>query len=142
MRSTVHRRQRRLAPSIPECHPAIPYPVDDQPTGCRTNPDLFLHDERDTSRRSKEAAAQAVAECAGCPIAAACLKWALVNSHMTQLGIWGGTTAADRERMRDDLRQRFGRDWMNTLARQGSRAPEHTAASGFVNHEASFTSTQ
>ncbi|MFD6418460.1 WhiB family transcriptional regulator [Streptomyces sp. NPDC060194] len=41
---------------------------------------------------------RALAVCAGCPVRAACLEWALEIGRPT--GVWGGTTEDDREKLR------------------------------------------
>jgi WhiB family transcriptional regulator, redox-sensing transcriptional regulator len=59
--------------------------------------DLFFgpHDEGNRPRRRRTAIAKAI--CAGCPVRVDCLAWAL---HAGEVGIWGGTTDADRRRIR------------------------------------------
>lgn len=58
---------------------------------CRTaDPELFF------SSRDGDAAA-AVTICRGCPVAAACLEWALETR--VRYGIWGGATEGERRRM-------------------------------------------
>lgn len=49
-------------------------------------------------------AAQAKAVCRGCPVTVECLEYALVAfpSRRYDFGIWGGTTAAERQQMRRD----------------------------------------
>lgn len=37
--------------------------------------------------------------CAGCPVALDCLRWALAQDQRV-VGIWGGTSEADRRKMR------------------------------------------
>lgn len=58
------------------------------------NPD----NERGRAKRTREADAKVV--CATCPVAAACLDWAL--SVREPYGIWGGKSPADRKDMRTD----------------------------------------
>lgn len=48
-----------------------------------------------------EPTAPAKAVCAGCPVAAVCLDFALVNRE--QDGVWGGTSAVERKRLRRAL---------------------------------------
>lgn len=55
------------------------------------DPDIFTPDKRTTG-------AEAKAYCGRCPVAEQCLVYALANRVS---GIWGGTTDADRRRLRD-----------------------------------------
>jgi WhiB family transcriptional regulator, redox-sensing transcriptional regulator len=63
---------------------------------CRvSNVDFFPPDHlRGAARRRREAAAKAV--CAGCPVRAVCLRYAIENNEPH--GIWGGTTSRERAR--------------------------------------------
>lgn len=54
------------------------------------NPDIFSPDRRSTG-------AEAKSYCGRCPVAEQCLRYALANKVN---GIWGGTTDADRRRLR------------------------------------------
>ncbi len=66
---------------------------------CRTaDPDLFFPSG---SRRSSSEKARAI--CAVCPARGACLDMALADPSLT--GVWGGTTAADRRRIRKKVRR-------------------------------------
>ena len=57
--------------------------------GCRdANPDLFF-----IERGHSAVAAKAI--CAECPVAGACLEWAMSQSELPQ-GIWGGMTLRER----------------------------------------------
>jgi hypothetical protein len=38
--------------------------------------------------------------CAGCPVRAACLAWAIAHPAMTETGIYGGTSDRERRRIR------------------------------------------
>jgi WhiB family redox-sensing transcriptional regulator len=44
--------------------------------------------------------------CDGCPVASACLAYALTDPELR--GIWGGTTTADRAKLRGDLGDKCG----------------------------------
>jgi WhiB family transcriptional regulator, redox-sensing transcriptional regulator len=46
--------------------------------------------------------AEAKKICAGCPVRAECLDWALVNSELH--GVWGGVSERSRRTMRRGLR--------------------------------------
>jgi WhiB family redox-sensing transcriptional regulator len=54
----------------------------------------FFHpeNERGPSRARRERAAKEV--CAGCPVAEACLKWALATRE--PYGVWGGKSTEER----------------------------------------------
>lgn len=39
----------------------------------------------------------AIKTCGGCPVKGPCLDWAMATH---QIGVWGGTTTSDRERIR------------------------------------------
>ena len=68
---------------------------------CRdSDPDVFFPDGEDV-----EAIARAKEICAGCPVRADCLAFA-VELNQTD-GIWGGRTSAERRRLR--------RDWLRRL---------------------------
>lgn len=61
---------------------------------CRTEePDIFFpgRKEADKVKKAKEI-------CAGCPVSAQCLEWALY--HNEREGIWGGVSARQRKAMR------------------------------------------
>jgi WhiB family redox-sensing transcriptional regulator len=46
---------------------------------------------------------RAVAICRDCPVRLQCLNHAMANNEM--LGVWGGTTPAERKRMRRAIRE-------------------------------------
>lgn len=70
---------------------------------CRdSDPELFFPIGDAGPARTQEHRARGV--CAGCPVREACLLWAL--DHGPE-GVWGGTTTAERHRMR---RSRTPRD--------------------------------
>ena len=60
---------------------------------CRTNPDLFFPETRERAK-----SAQAVRICMTCPVRTPCRDHALRKPE--RVGIWGGTTPAERSRMR------------------------------------------
>ena len=60
----------------------------------QTDPDLFFPDRGDS--RSRKLAKEI---CADCPVAQQCLDFALETDQ--EYGIWGGTTALDRRRIRE-----------------------------------------
>ncbi|MCX4767950.1 WhiB family transcriptional regulator [Streptomyces sp. NBC_01275] len=62
---------------------------------CRNEPDLFF--PADETPESSQAS-QAVRICRRCPVAAACLNWALKINQ--QSGIWGGHTTEERNAMK------------------------------------------
>lgn len=71
--------------------PTFPAPPEDG-VPCQANPDLWW-----PQTSEDRTAAWAKAACASCPILDGCLEWAVHNeSH----GIWGGTTAVERTRIR------------------------------------------
>lgn len=75
-------------------------------SACRdVDPELFFgpdfgwgreHSEPPQVRAKREAAAKAL--CLACPVREACLEYAMTAPEHD--GVWGGVTAAERERMR------------------------------------------
>ena len=57
-----------------------------------SDPELFFPEG--TSGPALEEAARAKLVCAGCPVRARCLDWALANG--AAFGIWGGRTEQER----------------------------------------------
>ncbi|MEU6417850.1 WhiB family transcriptional regulator [Streptomyces spiralis] len=53
---------------------------------------------------------RAKAACRRCPIATACLQWALSHPGLTPEGSWAATTARERALLRQRLTARFGKD--------------------------------
>ncbi|MFI5877080.1 WhiB family transcriptional regulator [Streptomyces sp. NPDC051445] len=106
----------------------IVFPFTASPTACQRRPGLFSHEETSTP------AAQADIEhakqlCAGCPIAAGCLKWALSHPSEARLGVWAGTTARQRTQLRRRLADRLGADWVAVVAdREDRRRAQRLAA--------------
>jgi WhiB family redox-sensing transcriptional regulator len=81
----------------------------------RADPALFYPpaDERAPERDRRERDALAV--CAGCPVRAACAAHAQTTGE--EHGIWGGTTEAQRARMRSQAR--YAREKRSRLERTG-----------------------
>jgi len=70
---------------------------------CRgQDPDLFF--PLGTTGTALEQTAQAKALCASCPVAQACLAWALATSQPA--GIWGGKTEDERHALRRKQQRR------------------------------------
>jgi WhiB family redox-sensing transcriptional regulator len=57
--------------------------------------DRYFNDEgeRGPTKRARDESAKAV--CAGCPVKAVCLNWALTVGEA--YGVWGGTTPSERD---------------------------------------------
>jgi WhiB family transcriptional regulator, redox-sensing transcriptional regulator len=90
------RRARRNPPRrpVPQASPLVLAAA-----ACKgADPDLFFGPDAElvTARRAREAKAKAI--CAGCPVRAACLAYAL-NAHQ-DFGVWGGTDEDERRAMR------------------------------------------
>lgn len=62
----------------------------------QTDPDLFHPDLGGSSTPAKKV-------CLGCPVKDTCLDYALTNDE--RLGVWGGTSPADRRRLRKSLNE-------------------------------------
>jgi WhiB family redox-sensing transcriptional regulator len=74
--------------------------------------DLFYPD---TASVNRAAYADAINVCAACPVATQCLEHAIATDE--RYGVWGGTTPADREAMRQarGLRRRGGNEPFGNL---------------------------
>jgi WhiB family redox-sensing transcriptional regulator len=73
------------------------------------------------------ATAAAKAVCAGCPVAAECLEYALENGE--RFGIWGGTSENERRSLRRGIRRR------QTVVDGRPRLPVRCGTtSGYVTH--------
>ncbi|EFL42785.1 WhiB-family transcriptional regulator [Streptomyces griseoflavus Tu4000] len=94
----------------------IPFPRINRPTSCRTSPELFAHEYEERGYQVAQRIADAQAQCAVCPIAPQCLKWALAHPEETPTGIWAGTTARQRTVLRTRLVSRLGPDWITIVA--------------------------
>ncbi|MFD8888827.1 WhiB family transcriptional regulator [Streptomyces erythrochromogenes] len=79
-------------------------------TPCIREPGLFSHD-RPLVNLSVERERYAKRKCAGCDVAADCLRWALVNPSSSKAGIWAATTIRERQILRARLHNRLGRNW-------------------------------
>jgi hypothetical protein len=77
-----------------------PFPRVDPAAPCTTgDPDRFYPRTGD-----HRAAAKAARECAACPCRGPCLRWALrYEDH----GVWGGTTAPQRQNIRKRIGMRL-----------------------------------
>jgi len=63
---------------------------------CRdSDPELFFPDGDVRSARAQVKTAKLI--CRGCPVAVACLSWALASGQ--EAGIWGGLTEEERHRL-------------------------------------------
>jgi WhiB family redox-sensing transcriptional regulator len=59
---------------------------------CRSvDPDLFFPERGENTEAAKQV-------CAGCPVQAECLEYALATTQ--KFGVWGGTSERERRRMR------------------------------------------
>jgi len=95
----------------------IPFPYSPTPTACRTQPQTFAYDRGTGSDPEVRARiAQAKFACRRCPIATACLQWALAHPELTPEGIWAATTATERTGLRNRLVARLGKDWVGVVA--------------------------
>jgi WhiB family redox-sensing transcriptional regulator len=96
-RVTTRARRARKRPARPGAsrrHASPDFPT----AACQTaDPDLFFGPDAERERDRQRRVAQAKAICAGCPIRAACLAWAL-DTNQTY-GIWGGADEAERRAM-------------------------------------------
>jgi WhiB family redox-sensing transcriptional regulator len=57
----------------------------------QVDPELFYPDKGGSTREAKQV-------CAGCPVLAECLAYALVNGE--RFGVWGGTSERERRRIK------------------------------------------
>ncbi len=77
---------------------------------CRgANPEIFFlgyGPGRGHGRLSKTGKARALELCAGCPVVAECLEYALSMPATGDFGIWGGTTEDQRTELRRKRRLR------------------------------------
>jgi WhiB family redox-sensing transcriptional regulator len=103
-RVSTRARRTRKRPARPGASRLAAAP-DFSTAACRTaDPDLFFAPDAEHERDRQRRAAQAKAVCAGCPIRAACLVWALNTGQV--YGIWGGADEADRRAIRRHAAQR------------------------------------
>lgn len=109
----------------------FPFPHTSTGTVCQTTPALFdfVNGDRTTDRAATEKRlAKARTACAGCPIAAACLRWALVNKQAARTGVYAATTPGQRTELRKRLTDRLGPGWIDVLAAQDQQRRERAAA--------------
>ncbi|MEU0032089.1 WhiB family transcriptional regulator [Streptomyces sp. NPDC006335] len=117
--------------ATPQTAVRFDFPHSPTPTRCQQEPETFdftngdrAADRAVTDRRL----AKARKACSGCPIAADCLKWALVNKDLTRHGVWAATTPGQRNDLRKRLADRLGPDWISVLAEQEQARRERAAA--------------
>ncbi|WP_432189842.1 WhiB family transcriptional regulator [Streptomyces sp. Tue6028] len=110
--------------------PRFPFPHTSEPTRCQVTPQIFDYARGDRSTGGEEVEQrleQARKACTGCPVAAACLRWALVNHPAARLGVWAATTPRERTQLRKRISDRLGPDWINVLADQDQARREQAA---------------
>ncbi|MEU3050384.1 WhiB family transcriptional regulator [Streptomyces sp. NPDC006984] len=92
--------------------------------------DLDLGDlSGDTKNAAQTRLEQARRACSACPVATACLRWALVNKTLTAENVFAGTTPGQRRALRRRLADRLGPDWADVLAaRDQARRAQAEAA--------------
>ncbi|MEV6533680.1 WhiB family transcriptional regulator [Streptomyces sp. NPDC051639] len=106
--------------------PRIPLPAPAKRTGCRTDPQTFDVERGEvTDTAAADRIRRAKATCRACPIAAACLRWALAHPDLSRGGIWAATTDPERAALRRRLEARLGPDWVNILATNAPTAGPH-----------------
>jgi WhiB family redox-sensing transcriptional regulator len=69
-----------------------------------TDPRLWFAPEGELGQARQRREAKARAICAGCPVAAACLDWALGQPDLA--GFWGGVTEDGRKHLRRRMLRR------------------------------------
>lgn len=85
--------------------------LEDEPNCASTDPEIFYAEETYFPGTLKPVSAkytnerQAKAICKECPLIMQCLEFALNNYEM---GIWGGTTERDRQKLRSAMGRRAG----------------------------------
>ncbi|MER6441305.1 WhiB family transcriptional regulator [Streptomyces sp. NPDC001185] len=86
-------------------------------TACRTDPRAFDVERGQVSDPAEaDRIRKAKAGCRTCPVAAACLRWALIHPDLSRDGVWAATTAPDRSALRRRLEARLGPQWAEVLA--------------------------
>ncbi|MFJ4931660.1 WhiB family transcriptional regulator [Streptomyces sp. NPDC088736] len=106
--------------------PRIPLPSPTTQTGCRTDPQTFDVERGEvTDKAAADRIRRAKATCRTCPIAEACLRWALAHPDLSRGGIWAATTDPERAALRRRLEARLGQDWVNILAANATTAGPH-----------------
>jgi transcription factor WhiB len=103
-------------------------PATDSRLACRLDQDTFMIEGISTPEGAA-AVKRAKAACRQCPVAEACLKWALANPESTRIGVWAATTPTERRALRKGLVERLGEDWPQIVAAQdaarAARARQH-----------------
>lgn len=106
--------------------PRIPLPAPAMRTGCRNDPQRFDVERGEvTDSAAADRIRRAKATCRTCPIAAACLRWALAHPDLSRGGVWAATTEPERAALRRRLETRLGPDWVNILATNAPTAGPH-----------------
>ncbi|MFF0001441.1 WhiB family transcriptional regulator [Streptomyces avermitilis] len=104
-----------MGPTL-ELHQRIPLPTPATLTACHSNPKAFDVDRGEvTDPAAADRIRQAKATCRTCPIAEACLRWALAHPDQTRIGVWAATTAPECATLRRRLKSRLGPDWVDVL---------------------------
>lgn len=96
----IHHAQRALRQWIHDFTLIAPAGPEDAPDGeehwsrhavcAETDPDVFYPENGEPVTRAKRV-------CAGCPVSAQCLEWALATNE--RFGVWGGASERERRRM-------------------------------------------
>ncbi|MEU8952452.1 WhiB family transcriptional regulator [Streptomyces sp. NPDC048489] len=101
----------------------IPLPTPATRTACRTDSRAFDVERGQVSDPAEaDRIRQAKAGCRTCPVAAACLRWALLHPDLSRDGVWAATTAPDRSALRRRLEERLGPQWTDVLATKTTTA--------------------
>lgn len=103
------------APPVPDQVVPLPHFTGSEP--CRAQPERFFHDSYNTSRPEIRSALK---QCRHCPLAPACLVWALANPELATDGIWGATTPRQRSVLRTRIRARLTDTEANAAFRRAS----------------------
>ncbi|MFE6629793.1 WhiB family transcriptional regulator [Streptomyces rochei] len=111
--------------------PRFPFPHSPVPTRCQSEPatfDFAIGDRSGESRAAtEERLERARRACSGCPIVKGCLRWALVNKDLTNVGIYAATTPGQRTALRRRMVDRLGPDWIDVLADQDQARRDRAA---------------
>ncbi|MET8291362.1 WhiB family transcriptional regulator [Streptomyces sp. NPDC005132] len=95
----------------------IPLPTPATRTACRNDPQTFDVERGEvTDSAAADGIRQAKATCRTCPIATACLRWALTHPDLSRGGVWAATTEPERTKLRKRLKSRLGSGWAEVLA--------------------------
>ncbi|MBQ0855738.1 WhiB family transcriptional regulator (plasmid) [Streptomyces sp. BH-SS-21] len=111
--------------------PRFPFPHTATGTVCQKTPALFdltIGDRGADRAATEKRLAQARRACASCPIAVACLRWALVNKPATRIGVFASTTPRQRTELRLRLADRLGPGWIDVLAAEDEQRRQRAAA--------------